>query len=118
MDVPDYKKRDEEYIRRVFQVPKEVVMSSFESRPKTTGWFGREGLWIAASFQFTPQLETRSLQRPIAGNRLFLVGLVGIFRPKSLIAKIFLGLFGGLLGLYLPRILIRSIFLDLSLRKM
>ncbi len=49
----DHRLTDEVVLRREFDIPTEAAAIHFEARPKESGWFGREGLRINATFQLT-----------------------------------------------------------------
>lgn len=69
-----FKRQDMENVRRQFHLPRGVKFVSFESYPKTAGFFGREGLRIAATVKFSDQLfneyithlEDKDLWKPVS----------------------------------------------------
>jgi hypothetical protein len=48
----DYRLQDEKTVRKQLHIPSEIQLISLDSNPKTAGFFGREGLRIAAVLQF------------------------------------------------------------------
>ncbi len=51
-----YKRRDMENVRRQLHLPAAAEFLSFDSSPREAGFFGREGLRITASVQFSSKL--------------------------------------------------------------
>ncbi len=51
-----FKQQDMENVRRQFHLPKAVTFLSFDSNPKTPGFFGREGLRITATLGFPKEV--------------------------------------------------------------
>lgn len=51
-----FKQQDMENVRRQFHLPKRARFLSFDSYPKTPGFFGREGLRITATLEFSEEL--------------------------------------------------------------
>jgi hypothetical protein len=50
-----FKPGDMKNVRQQFHLPKSVTFLSFDSTPKTPGFFGREGLRITATVEFTQE---------------------------------------------------------------
>ena len=51
-----FKQQDMENVRRQFHLPKAATFLSFDSYPKTPGFFGREGLRITATVGFPEEV--------------------------------------------------------------
>jgi hypothetical protein len=50
-----FKQQDMKNVRRQFHLPRAVSFQSFDSYPKTPGFFGREGLRITATLAFSKE---------------------------------------------------------------
>jgi hypothetical protein len=68
-----YKQQDRENILRQFHIPKGVKFLAFDSFPKSSGFFGREGLRITAAIEFpedlfeeyTAHLNDKKIWKPV-----------------------------------------------------
>ena len=66
--------RDEKNVRRQLHIPADVRILSLDSNPKTSGFFGREGLRISAVFQLNPnqfeayidRLDDKKIWKPVS----------------------------------------------------
>lgn len=81
-------KFDEQVLRDEFDLPASVRLVAIDSRPKTPGWFGREGLQIWATFEFQSadfdayraKVERDSRWKPLPLTRSFIVKITGVRR--------------------------------------
>lgn len=76
-----FRPRDIKNVRRQFHVPASVEIISFDSSPKTAGFFGREGLWISAIFHFSEKQFDGYLERLADPSVWKPVSLLG-YSPK------------------------------------